>query len=190
LKIFGSDVATVSVSGSIGPGLLETQNVTIGALAIDGGINANKDSPLTGDGRLTATDLVIRTVNLSERVSSALELDQIGDMSPGTSVASLQTDFNISRGTVNTTGLHIDQLDGLGDATVPTGSFRIDSALTVNYAATVILSPEATARVKSMSSTIGLFVTILETNNRLSVPINIIGDVRNPEVQVDVSRIF
>lgn len=190
LKIFGSDVAAVSVSGSIGPGVIETQNVSIGALAVNGEINANKDEPLTGDGRLSATDLVIHTVNLSERVSSALKLDQIGDMSPGTSVANLQTDFHISRGTVNTAGLHIDQLDGLGDATVPTGSFRIDSALTVNYAATVILSPEATSRVKSMSSTMGLFVTILETNNRLSVPINIVGDVRNPEVQVDVSRIF
>lgn len=190
LKIFVSDVATVSVSGSIGPGLIETQNMSIGALAINGGINSNKDAPLTGDGRLSATDLVIHTVNLSERVSSALKLDQIGDMSPGTSVANLETDFNISRGTVNTTGLRINQLDGLGDATVPTGSFRIDSALTVNYAATVILSPEATSRVKSMSSTIGLLVTILETNNRISVPINIVGDVRKPEVQVDVSRIF
>ncbi len=190
LKIFGSDVSTLAVSGSIGPGMLETQNVSIGALAINGEINSNKDAPLTGDGRLSATDLVIHTINLSERVSTALKLDQIGDMSPGTSVANLETDFNISRGTVNTTGLRINQLDGLGDASVPTGSFRIDSALTVNYAATVILSPEATSRVKSMSSTMGLFVTILETNNRVSVPINIVGDVRNPEVQVDVSRIF
>lgn len=190
LKIFGSDVSTVSVSGSIGPGQLETQNLSIGALAVNGEISSHKDAPLTGDGRLSATDLVIRTVNLSERVSSALKLDQIGDMSPGTSVARLETDFNISRGAVNTTGLHIDQLDGLGDAMAPTGSFRIDSALTVNYAATVILSPEATSRVKSMSSTIGLFVTILETNNRVSVPVNIVGNVRNPEIQVDVSRIF
>jgi hypothetical protein len=190
LKIFGSDVAPVSVSGSIGPGPLETQNMSIGALTINGGINSNKDGPLTGDGRLSATDLVIHTLNLSERVSRALKLDQIGDMSPGTAVADLETDFNISRGTVNTTGLQVSQLDGLGDAMVPTGSFRIDSALTVNYAATVILSPEATSRVKSMSSTIGLLVTILETNNRISVPINIVGDVRNPEVQVDVSRIF
>lgn len=190
LKIFGSDVSTLSVSGSIGPGLIETKNLSIGALAVNGEIDSHKDAPLTGEGRLSATDLVIHTVNLSERVSSALKLDQIGDMSPGTSVANLETDFNISQGIVNTTGLRIGQLDGLGDATVPTGSFKIDSALTVNYAATVILSPDATARVKSMSSTIGLLVTILESNNRVSVPINIRGDVRNPEIQVDVSRIF
>jgi len=41
-----------------------------------------------------------------------------------------------------------------------------------------------------LSPALGLVVTILETNNRVSVPINVSGDVRNPEVQVDVSRIF
>jgi hypothetical protein len=111
-------------------------------------------------------------------------------MSPGTAVASLDTDFQISKGTVNTPGLRIQQLDGLGDATAETGSFRIESALNVNYEAKILLSPEATARVKSMSGTVGLLVTIFETNNQLSVPINITGDLRNPEVQVDVSRIF
>jgi uncharacterized protein involved in outer membrane biogenesis len=190
LKIVGSDVSTVSVSGSIGPGPIETKNVSIVTFAINGQVNSYRDAPLTGNGKLSAMDLVIKTVNLSERVASALKLDQIGDMSPGTSVASLEADFNISRGTVNTSGLNIQQLDGLGDATAPNGSFKIDSALTLNYAATVILSPEATSRVKSMSSTLELLVTILETNNRISVPINIIGDVRNPEVQVDVGRIF
>jgi hypothetical protein len=139
---------------------------------------------------MSLTDLVIHTVNLSERVARALKIDQIGDMSPGTAVASLDTDFQISQGTVNTPGLRIQQLDGLGDATVPTGSFKIDSALTVNYAATVVLTPEATSRVKSMSNTVGLLVTIFETNNQLSVPIKITGDLRNPDVQVDVSRIF
>lgn len=190
LTIVGSDVSTVSVSGSIGPGPIETRNISIGTFAINGQVNSNRDAPLTGNGQLSATNLIINTVNLSERVASALKLDQIGDMSPGTSVASLEADFKISRGTVNTSGLHVQQLDGLGDATAPDGSFKIDSALTLNYSATVILSPEATSRVKSMSSTLGLLVTILETNNRVSVPINISGDVRNPEVQVDVGRIF
>jgi predicted transcriptional regulator len=37
---------------------------------------------------------------------------------------------------------------------------------------------------------IGLLATLLESNNQLSVPVRITGDLRQPEVQVDVSRIF
>ena len=190
LKIDGRDPSRLSVSGSIGPGPIETRNIGIGAFAINGEINSNRNAPLTGNGQMSANDLDIRTVNLSERVARALKLDQIGDMSPGTTVATLETDFQVSQGTVHTTGLRIQQLDGLGDATAPNGSFKIESALIVNYAATVVLSPEATSRIKSVSPALGLVVTIFETNNRVSVPINVSGDVRNPKVQVDVSRIF
>jgi len=190
LKIDGREPSRLSVSGSIGPGPIETRNIGIGAFAINGEINSNRNAPLTGNGQMSANDLDIHTVNLSERVARALKLDQIGDMSPGTTVATLETDFQVSQGTVHTTGLRIQQLDGLGDATAPNGSFKIESALIVNYAATVVLSSEATSRVKSLSPALGLVVTILESNNRVSVPINVSGDVRNPEVQVDVSRIF
>jgi len=190
LKIVDSGASVLSVSGSIGPGPIETDNVRVGTIGITGEITSNKDTPLTGKGHMSVSDLVINTVNLSERVARALKLDQIGDMSPGTVVSNLETDFQIYEGTVETPGLRIQQVDGLGDANAQTGNFKIESALTVNYTATLILSPEATSRVKSMSTTIGLMVTILETNNQLSVPINITGDLRNPDVQVDVSRIF
>jgi hypothetical protein len=190
LKIVGSGASVLSVSGSIGPGPIETDNVRVGTIGITGEITSNKDTPLTGKGHMSVSDLVINTVNLSERVARALKLDQIGDMNPGTVVSNLETDFQISEGTVETPGLRIKQVDGLGDANAQTGNFKIESALTVNYTATLILSPEATSRVKSMSTTIGLMVTILETNNQFSVPINITGDLRNPDVQVDVSRIF
>jgi hypothetical protein len=190
IKIDNRGPSMLSVSGSIGPGPIETGALTVGEFAINGELNSNKDAPLTGKGQLTLTDLNIQTANLSERVARALKVDQIGDMSPGTAVSDLVTDFQISEGTVHTTGLRIQQLDGLGDATAQNGDFKIDAALIVNYAATVLLSPEATSRVKSMSTALGLVVTILETNNRLSVPINVSGDVRNPEVEVDVSRIF
>ena len=190
LRIEGRDQSTLVVSGSIGPGPIETRNIGIRALTINGEMNSKRNTPLTGNGKMSVSDLDIHTVNLSERVARALNLDQIGDMSAGTGVASLETDFQISEGVVHTTGLSIQQLDGLGDATAPDGSFKIESSLIVNYAATVVLSPEATARVKQMSPALGLVVTILETNNRVSVPIDIKGDVRNPQVQVDVSRIF
>jgi hypothetical protein len=105
-------------------------------------------------------------------------------------VSTLETDFQFSHSTVNTSGLRIQQLDGLGDATAQNGSFKIESALIVNYAATVNLSSDATSRVKSASPIWGVILTIFESNNRVSVPINISGDVRKPQIQVDVSRIF
>jgi len=190
LKINASGSVPLSVSGSVGPGPIETQNITIGALAIEGEILSSTDAPITGQGRMSIDNLDIRTINLSERVARALKVDEIGDMNPGTALANLETNFQISQGTVRTTGLKIQQLDGLGDASAQEGSFKVDSSLIVHYPATVVLSPEATSRVKSLNPALGLVVTILETNNRVSVPIDISGDVRNPAVQVDVSRMF
>ena len=182
--------SALSISGSVGPGPIETRNLNVGAFNITGNIHSDKGVPLTGSGQMSANQMFIRTINLSEQVSRALKVDQIGDMSPGTVIASLETDFQISKGTINTPGLRIQQLDGLGDATTQNGSFKIESALTVNYSATLIMSPDATSRVKSIGPMVGILVTILETNDRISVPINISGDVRKPEIQVDVSRIF
>jgi len=190
LKIDASGSVPLAVSGSVGPGPIETQNITIGALAIEGEILSSTNAAITGKGRMSIDHLDIRTINLSERVARALNVDQIGDMNPGTELANLETNFQISQGTVHTTGLQIQQLDGLGDASAQEGSFKVDSSLIVHYPATVVLSPEATSRVKSLNPALGLVVTILETNNRVSVPIDISGDVRNPSVQVDVSRIF
>ena len=187
---YQTDNQSLVVSGSVGPGPFETQSIGIGEFAIDGEINSAQSAPLTGKGKLSATDLEIHTTNLSEKVAGALKIDQIGDMNPGTSVARLETDFQISQGTVQTTGLRIQQLDGLGDANAPTGSFKIDNSLVLNYTATIVLTPEATSRVKSISPMLGLAVTILETNNRASVPLNVTGDIRNPNIRVDVSRIF
>jgi hypothetical protein len=182
--------SALSIGGSVGPGPIETKNLDVGAFNITGNIHSERGVPLTGSGQMSANQMFIRTINLSEQVSRALKVDQIGDMSPGTVIASLETDFQISKGTINTPGLRIQQLDGLGDATTQNGSFKIESALTVNYSATLIMSADATSRVKSIGPMVGILVTILETNDRISVPININGDVRKPEIQVDVSRIF
>lgn len=181
---------SLSISGSIGPGRIETGNLDVGALTITGNIHSENGGALTGKGQMSASQMFIRTVNLSERVARALKVDQIGDMSTGTGIASLETDFQISQDAIHTPGLRIHELDGLGDATTQDGSFKVDSALTVNYASTVIMSPEATLRLKQIGPMVGVLVTILETNNRISVPIRISGDVRKPDIQVDVSRIF
>ncbi|MFY9607896.1 MAG: hypothetical protein WAU45_04680 [Blastocatellia bacterium] len=185
-----SGAPALSISGSIGPGRIETGNMEVGALSITGDIHSEKGGALTGKGQMSANQMFIRTANLSEQVARALKLDQIGDMSPGTGIASLETDFLISRDTIHTPGLRIQQLDGLGDATTQKGSFKIESALTVNYAATVVMSADSTSRLKQISPMVGVLVTILETNDRVSVPISISGDVRKPKIQVDVSRIF
>ncbi|HWN97765.1 MAG TPA: hypothetical protein VNS63_00685, partial [Blastocatellia bacterium] len=155
-----------------------------------GKIRSEKGAGLTGDGKMSANHLFIRTINLSEQVARALKVDQIGDTSPGTAIDSLETDFQISQGSINTPGLRIQQIDGLGDATTQNGSFKIESALTVNYAATIVLSADATSRLKQINSMMGVLVTIFESNQRVSVPISIRGDVRKPEIQVDVTRMF
>jgi len=180
----------LSISGSIGPGPVESRNVDVGDFGITGKIRSEKGAGLTGDGKMSANHLFIRTINLSEQVARALKVDQIGDTSPGTAIDSLETDFQISQGSINTPGLRIQQIDGLGDATTQNGSFKIESALTVNYAATIVLSADATSRLKQINSMMGVLVTIFESNQRVSVPISIRGDVRKPEIQVDVTRMF
>lgn len=192
----------LSISGTLGPGPLQTKNFSAETFKLDGQISAGGASSaeagagqraissLTGNGHITSGQMFIPSVNISEQVARALNLGQIGDMNQGTGIESLETDFRIERGVVNTSNLRIQQLDGLGDATADNGWFKIESALMLNYVATVLLSPEATTRVKSVSPLIGAAVSVLESNNRVPVPVNITGDVRNPQVQVDVSRIF
>ncbi|HKG20477.1 MAG TPA: AsmA family protein [Blastocatellia bacterium] len=145
---------------------------------------------MNGTGHMTSNDLFIASVNLSEQVARSLKIDQIGDMNPGTTLGSVESDFRIEQGVIKTSNLRIQQMDGLGDATSSDGWFKIAPPTSLNYAATVVLSPDATARVKSSSPLFGVAISILGSNNRVAVPINITGEVRNPQVQVDVYRIF
>ena len=190
LRIERQGASAFSVSGSVGNGPFETRNLSVESFAMDGRIVSAPGTTLTGDGRISATNLFLPTINLSQKVAEALKIKQIGDMESGSRVASLETAFLISRDTISTTGLNLQQVDGLGDATAQTGSFKIEAALNINYKATVTLSADATSRVKSASTILGMLTTIFETNNRISVPVNIIGDVRHPQIQVDVTRIF
>jgi AsmA-like protein len=190
LAIESGKGADLSVDGSIGPGPLETKNLSARSFSLTGQLRSAKSSPLTGQGQMAISDLLIRTINLSQQVASALRVSQIGDMNPGTSIADLDTGFQISSGAVNTQGLRVAQLDGLGDARADNGMFKVDSTLTVNYAATIELSADATSQLKAASPMLGLLASILERNSRLSVPINISGDLRSPRIEIDVSRAF
>ncbi|HJQ70684.1 MAG TPA: AsmA family protein [Blastocatellia bacterium] len=191
LKIDRAAAAGMSVKGTVGPGPLETKSFTAGRFELAGEINSSQTpSAMTGSGQISTSEMFIPGVNLSEQVAGALRINQIGDMNQGTVLGSLETDFRLGENVINTQNLRIQQLDGLGDAMADQGWFKIESALTLNYVATVVLSPNATSEVKKSSPIIGLVATILENNNRVSVPVNITGDARNPQVQVDVSRIF
>ena len=141
-----------------------------------------------GSGRVTSNGLYIASVNLSEQVARALKLDQIGDMSQGTKTGALAADFQIDQGVVHTSGLQIQQLDGLGDATSDQGWFKVETSPTLGYAVSLLLSNEATTQIKSTSPLVGVAVTMLEVNNRIAVPVNLAGDVRSPQVEVDVRK--
>lgn len=190
LKIGRSKDVTLLAAGSIGPGPLETKNLSVGSFSMNGQFSAEQAGPLSGAGRLSVGEMLIRSINLSEHVAAALRVSQIGDMSPGTPIGALEGEFRVSQGVVETTGLQIREIDGLGDAIAKRGNFKIDSGLMVNYRTTITLSADATSRVKSASTLLGVIATILEINNRLSVPVNINGDVRKPQIYVDVSRLF
>ena len=105
-------------------------------------------------------------------------------------LAAVEADFYIEQGSVKTSHLQIQQLDGLGLATSDEGWFQIGPAPTLNYVATVLLSNEATTQVKTTSPIIGAAVSILEVNNRIAVPVNISGEVRSPQVTVDVRKLI
>ncbi|HYP25319.1 MAG TPA: AsmA family protein [Blastocatellia bacterium] len=145
---------------------------------------------INGSGHMTSNDLFIASVNLSEQVARSLKIDQIGDMNPGTALGSVESDFQIEQGVIRTSNLRIQQMDGLGDASARDGWFQTVAPPSLSYSATVLLSPEATAKVKSSSPLFGVAISILESNSRVAVPVNITGEVRSPQVHVDVYRIF
>jgi uncharacterized protein involved in outer membrane biogenesis len=145
---------------------------------------------VNGSGRLSSSEMFIASVNLSEQVARALRLNEIGDMGAGTKLGSLQTEFQVLQGEVRTSNLSIEQLDGLGDAKSDQGWLKVDTAPSLDYSATVLLTPDATARVKKTSPLLGMAISILENNSRVAVPVNIRGQVSSPAVQVDVSKIF
>lgn len=142
---------------------------------------------VSGSGRMSSNQLFIASVNVSDQVARALKISQIGDMNPGTTIGSLESDFYVEQGVVKTHNLRIQQMDGLGDATANHGWFDITSAPTLNYAARVLLSSEATAQVKASSPMVGALVAFLAYNNRFAVAVSITGEVSNPQVQVDLA---
>ncbi|HXG94821.1 MAG TPA: AsmA family protein [Blastocatellia bacterium] len=188
------------IDGSVGPGPFETRNFAAANFTVNCQLNAQRridarptepqqsPSNIHGTGHISCSGVILPRINISERVASRLSVNQIGDMNPGTSIGNLETDFQVEQGVYKTTGLRIQQLDGLGDAIADQGWFKTEPALLLNYNATIRLSDEATKQVKATSPVVGLIVELLENNNRLALALNIAGDVRSPQISVDVLR--
>lgn len=181
--------AGYSVKGMFGPGPLETKNLTAQSFKLDGQFDTQSSPEMSGNGHISINQIFIPSLNVSQQVAGAARVNQIGDMNQGTSIGGLETDFDFDHDLVKTTNLRVQQLDGLGDAIADQGWFRIEAALMLSYAAKIELSSEATAQLKSSANPlIGAAVAVLQTNNRIAIPLTITGDVRNPNIQVDVLR--
>lgn len=179
----------MTIKGSFGPGPLATRNLSAVLFKVDGEFLSTRTSNTSGKGHISASAIEIPTVNVSERVAGAARVNQLGDMKPGTGISQLETDFNFAEDVVNTMNLQLVALDDLGDATAAVGWFKMKPELTLNYAATIRLSQAATAQLKtSANPLISAAVAVLADSNGLEVPLNITGNVRNPQVQVDIMR--
>jgi uncharacterized protein involved in outer membrane biogenesis len=178
-----------TIKGSFGPGPLQTKNFKADEFKVEGEFLSGHASATSGKGHISASAIQIPTVNVSERVAAASRVNQIGDMNAGTAISRLETDFNFAEDVVNTTNLQLSALDGLGDARAATGWFKMKPELSLNYAATIQLSRDAAAQLRTSANPfISAAVAVLSDNNGLEVPLNISGDVRQPNVQVDILR--
>jgi len=178
-----------TIKGTFGPGPLETKNFKADEFKVDGEFLSGNDAATSGKGHISATAIQIPTVNVSERVAGAARVKQIGDMNTGTAISRLETDFNFVEDVVNTTNLQLSALDGLGDARASAGWFKMKPELTLNYAATITLSRDAVAQLRTSANPfISAAVVVLADNNGLEVPLNITGNVRQPTVEVDILR--
>lgn len=198
LNISRDQGSGLTVAGSVGPGPFQTRNFSANSFKIDLQVNSPRKaqtnppqasaSGLRGQGHISATDVVITGVNVSEKVAAKLQITSIGDMNTGTTIGGLETDFQIDQGIYRTPNLKIANLDGLGDAAAEQGWFTVESALTLNYGATLTLSDQITNQVKASSPIVGALVALIEINRPLAVSLNITGDVRSPQVSVDVLK--
>jgi hypothetical protein len=150
---------------------------------------------ISGDGRLSADDLFISNINLSEQVAKRLGISQIGNMAPGTNIGHVDQQFRIFGGTITIQNLHVTELDGLGDATTDRATINVKfdggrPGIQLDFPTTVTLSPDSAARAKQASPLFALAAALLERSNQLSVPIHVTGDLSNPQVLVDLPRIL
>src|SRR5262249_36946115 len=146
---------------------------------------------LSGAGQVSSDDLFVSGLNLSAQVARALKVDRIGDMSPGTRIGHIETAFQVEQGTLTANNLHIERIAGLGDAASAQGRIKVSeqngkSSVSMDFPATITMSAEAMGQVKSAMPLLGAAMSLLAGGSRVTIPITIQGDVRNPSVQVNL----
>lgn len=128
--------------------------------------------------------------NVSEQFARALKINEIGEMSVGTAMAGVTGRFRLEEGLLSVEDLNVEKFDGLGQARVERGWIRFGDEPVMNYTAAVTLSPEATEQVISAGLLFGAITSLLRRENRLTIPVSVTGEVRDPKIRVDVGRIF
>jgi len=143
-----------------------------------------------GAGTVSSNHLFMPSFNVSEQLARALMINEIGEMSAGTSIAGVTGRFRLEEGLLSVEDLSVEKFDGLGHARVERGWIRFGDEPVMNYTATVTLSPEATEQVKSARLLFGAITSLLKRENRLTIPVSVTGGVRDPKIRVDVSRLL
>jgi uncharacterized protein involved in outer membrane biogenesis len=149
---------------------------------------------ISGSGHMSSNDLVMAGVNLGQQMTQRLGA-QLGDMRPGLAIGHAESGFEIQQGLIKLDDTKLQAIGGLGDATADQGWLKITAgagqpAVEMNFSATITLSAETTKALATSNPLYGAAIALLQSGNRLTVPVSITGDARQPDIQVDVSRIL
>jgi uncharacterized protein involved in outer membrane biogenesis len=160
----------------------------------EGGQFPESIATISGGGHMSSNDLVMASVNLGQQMAQRLGA-QLGDMRPGLAIGHAESGFEIQQGLIKLDDPKLQAIGGLGDATADQGWLKITAgagqpAVEMNFSATITLSAETTKALASSNPLYGAAIALLQSGNRLTVPVSITGDARQPDIQVDVSRIL
>jgi hypothetical protein len=141
-----------------------------------------------GAGSVSSNGLFMPRFNISEQIARALMINEIGEMSAGTSMTGVTGRFRLEEGLLSLDDLTVKNFDGLGQARIEHGWIRFSDEPVMDQTATITLSPETIEQISSASLLFGVIATLLQRENRIIVPVNVTGSLRNPNIRVDVDR--
>jgi len=150
---------------------------------------------VTGNGQMSSNDLFLGGVDLGRQIAQKLAVAPLGTTRSGVSIAHAESAFEINHGLIAIENLKLNGLGGLGDAVANQGWLKISTganqtSVDLNFPSTVTLSPETTTTIANSNPLYGAAIALLQRGNRLTVPVSITGNARQPNVEVDASRIL
>jgi hypothetical protein len=90
--------------------------------------------------------------NVSEQFARALNINEIEEISEGMSMVGVMGRFRLEEGLLSVEDFSVENFDGLGKARIERGWIRFGDELTMNYSATVTLSPEAKEMITGVNT--------------------------------------